>query len=258
VYSTDKLLRLEIDGPGVGPASLDPVAALEVGRAYFRLLRQVAEEQGLELGLVGLDIEDKCAAFVVTPDNFKTARQTVGRAHRIVTGEDAASVGLGAAAEEFRAAVRALPSAQTVAVLIGQDRFAVTREAATKPFTRRSITRLRVMVVTVGAGRQPFARLSSKSEPKPFNVTVKDLPRVQALARHLGNLVDADVALERDSENAVIKGELLEFTPVDSKRGLEGLEAWRKWFALTAPEWLELDDVDAALGRDDDEPRADG
>ncbi len=253
----DTHLKLEIDGPGVKPETLDPLATLELARAYFRLLNRVAEEQEVSLELTGLSIEDKCAALSVTPGNFKVAHQTAVRAHRIVSGAELASHRLEGAAEDFRSAVRSLPAEQTVAVLVGRERLPVAREPATRIAARKSITRLRALVVTVGGtGQQPFARLSSKSELRPFTVKVKDVPTVQRLALSLYKLIDVDVAVQRDTEGLIVRGELLEFTPVDERKSLE---EWRAWFAASAAaEWSEIEDVEAGLGRHEEDPRVDG
>ncbi|GEM_PF-2476206 len=252
----DTHLKLEIDGPGVKPETLDPLATLELGRAYFRLLQRIAEEQEVSLELTGLTVEDKCAALSVTPGNFKLAHQTALRADRIVSGGELSSHRLEVAAEDFRAAVRALPVEQSVAVLVGKQRMPVAREPAAKVAPRRSITRLRAMVVTVGAGHQPFARLSSKSELRAFSVKVKDVPTVQLLARHLCEVLDVDVAVDRDAEGLIVRGELLEFTPVSESKNLD---EWRAWFASAGgADWSGVEDVEAALGRDDEEPRVDG
>ncbi|MBX7115927.1 MAG: hypothetical protein K1X64_16480 [Myxococcaceae bacterium] len=255
-HADDTGLKLEIDGPGVKPETLDSVATLELGRAYFRLLQRVAEDQEISLELTGLSIEDKCAALKVTPANFKLAQQTVVRAHRIVAGEELSSHRLDVAAEDFRAAVRALPTEQNVAVLVGPQRLPVARSQAAKIAPRKSITRMRAVVLTVGAATPPFARLSSKSEARPsFTVKVKDVSTVQKLALHLGKTIDADVAVERDTEGLIVRGELLEYVPVDEKRSLE---EWREWFASVAPDWSDVEDVEEALGRRDEEPRVDG
>lgn len=145
----DGHLKLEIDGPGVKPETLDPLVTLELARAYFRLLRRVAEEREVSLELTGLAIEDK-----------------------------------------------------SVAVLVGRERL-------------------------------PVARLSSKSELRTFTVKVKDVPIVQRVATFLYKLIDVDVAVERDADGLIVRGDLLEFTAVDERKGLE---EWRSWFAASV--WL--------------------
>jgi len=242
-------LKLEIDGPGVHPETLDPLATLELGRAYLRLLNKIADEAQVSLEFKGLGIEDKCAALVFPTDKMTFAEQAALEAHRLLGGQQLVPHRLEVVTDDFRAAVRALPKEQSVTVLVGARRLPVPVQPQVKQQPVRSITKLRTVVLAVG-GKQPTARFLSKSEgPRPFTVRIEEIPVAQQLGAHLFLNVDAEVQVERDNEGTIVGGKLLGFVPVGKA---DDLDAWRAWYKSAALDWDNVEDIEHELGRDDD------
>jgi hypothetical protein len=246
--SESDALKLEIDGPGVHPQTVDPLLTIELGRAYLRFLARVAEEAGLELDFKGLGIEDKCAALVFPTGNISVAERVATDAHRMLAGLQLVSHRVEASAEEFRAALRALPRGQTVAVLLRSARLPIPDQANARLHPLRSITKLRAMLIAVG-GKQPTAKFTSKSEgTRPFTVQLADRPTAQKLGALLFKEMDVEVRVGRDPEGRIVTAELLDFRALT---GADPLESWRAWFQAAAGEWDSIDDIDTELGREE-------
>jgi hypothetical protein len=241
-------LKLEIDGPGVHPQTVDPLLTLDLGRAYLRFLNKIADEAELDLEFKGLDIEDKCAALVFPSGKIAVAERVATDAHRMLAGSQLVSRRVEASANEFRAALRALPAGQSVAVLLRKTRLPIPAQPSVRLQPLRSVTKLRAMLIAVG-GKQPTAKFTSKSEgTRPFTVRLSDIPTAQRLGALLFKEMDVEVRVERDPDGLIIAGELLDFMALT---GTDPLESWRAWFKAAASEWDSIDDIDKELGRDE-------
>lgn len=244
-------LKLEIDGPGVHPQTVDPLATLDLGRAYLRLLNKIAEEAQVSLEFKGLAIEDKCAALVFSTPKLGLAEQAALEAHRLLGGEQLVPHRLESVAEDFRAAVRCLPKEQSVTVLVGTKRLPVPVQPQVKLLPMRSVTNLRAMVLAVG-GKNPTARFTSKSEGvRPFTVRVEEVSVAQALGAQLFREVEVEVQLDRDRDGTILSGKLLSFIPV-GEPSENDLERWRAWYRSAAAEWDNVEDIEQELGRDEE------
>lgn len=241
-------LKLEIDGPGVHPQTVDPLVTLDLGRAYLRFLNKIADEAEVDLEFKGLGIEDKCAALVFHSNKIAIAERVATDAHRMLSGTQLMPHRVEAAANEFRSAVRALPSGQSVAVLLRSTRLPIPEQSTVRAQPLRSVTTLRAVLIAVG-GKQPTAKFTSKSEgTRPFTVRLADIPTAQKLGAVLFQDMDVEVRVERDEEGLIVAGELVDFTPLTSS---DPLASWRAWFKTAASEWDSIDDIDKELGRDE-------
>jgi hypothetical protein len=242
----DNRLRMEIDGPGVTPETIDPLATLELGASYLRLLQRLAKEAEHTIAFTGLGVEDKCAALVFTPKDPRVAELLAVDADKILSGERLVAPRLNQAVDGFLAAVRALPTDHSVTVLVGTRRLLVTRERAASASVRRSITKLRATLVMVG-GTKPSARLSSGSEARAFTVRVNDQAAAQRLGPHIYQELDVELELERDENGLIRDGLLLAFTPLS--QAPPPAEQWRVWFQdAGGAEWGTVEDIELELG----------
>lgn len=243
--SGDSRLRVEIDGPGVTPETLDPLATLELGASYLRLLQRLAKEAEHAIDFTGLGVEDKCAALVFTPKDPRVAELLAVDADKILSGERLVAPRLKQAVDDFLAAVRALPTDQSVTVLVGARRLPVARGQAARASVRRSLTKLRATLVMVG-GTKPSARLSSESEARAFTVRVNDHAAAQRLGPHIYQELDVELELERDENGLIRDGLLLAFTPLSQE---PPAEQWRVWFQdAGGAEWGAIEDIELELG----------
>lgn len=241
-------LKLEIDGPGVHPATVDPLVTMDLGRAYLRFLSKIADEAEVDLEFKGLGIEDKCAALVFHSDKIAIAERVATDAHRMLAGAQLIPHRVEASADEFRAALRAVPSGQSVAVLLRNGRLPIPEQPNVRVQPLRSLTTLRAMLIAVG-GKQPTAKFTSRSEgTRPFTVRLPDIPTAQKLGALLFRDMDVEMRIERDPEGLIIGGELLDFTALTAD---DPLASWRTWFKTAASEWDTIDDIDKELGRDE-------
>jgi hypothetical protein len=242
-------LRLEIDGPGVHPETLDPLATLELGAAYLKLLKKIAEEARVDLEFKGLTVQDKCAALQFTPDNPARAEAVAVEAFELLEGGRLTPHVLESVLSGFRSAVNNLPSQQSVTVLVRSRKLPVRPAPVAKPEKRVSSTKLRAVVLQVG-GKNPTVRFVSKSEgERPFTVSA-DKEQARELGALLFELVDAEVQLERNPDGVIAKGRLLKFTPVSAEKNLQ---AWTDWYKAAASEWDDVEDIEEELGRNDEE-----
>jgi hypothetical protein len=241
-------LKLEIDGPGVHPSTVDPLVTLELGATYLRLLKAVASELSVELELEGLDIEDKCAALVFHSNQIDRAQLVANSTHQMLTDLEPAPPRALGPLNRFRESLRAVPSGQTISVLFGSTRLSIPREVEAPQETPRESTTLRSTLIAVG-GKQPTAKFISKSEgERAFTLQVLDVPTAQLLGKHLFEEMDIDVIVGRDEQGRISSGELIEFSPLTNG---EPLESWRNWFNAVGSGWNSVDELEEALRQED-------
>lgn len=243
----DDRLKLELEGPGLNPDTVDPLLIIGLARSYFELLGEIAKQHGSALNLRGFRIEDKCVAAVTIPHDLNVAHQVATDASRYIGGALTPPPEVEKKTRAVRRILKSLPMDFHANVLVGpwpkQPLMATRKEVKLPPL---EITELRVFMISIG-GRRPGARFSSRSEGnKPFSVRV-EAEKAKALARWLYSCLDVTVQLERDEFGRIHSGELLEFEPVNEV--LDDLEAWKDWFRTEAKGWDEVKDIEAELGR---------
>ena len=245
----DGKLRLKIDGPGVGPDTLDPLATLELARSYLQLLQKVSQDLEIKLELTGLRVESGSAALAFTPTNPRLAEEISVQAHRMVSGEVLIPPRLEGPTHAFASAVRALPKEQSVSVLVGPRKLLVVPREPAAVAPRRSVTTIRALLVSIGGLGHPTARFVSKSEERTFALRLESQALAQQLARFIYRDLDIVAELHRDEDGIIVGGHLTEFREVP--RG-DPLSAWKRWYEAVASEWDEVDDIEAELGRLDE------
>jgi hypothetical protein len=237
-------LSIKLSGGDVSLSTVDPLAFLQLAASCLRLTMKVAEAGGLGLTFRGIALKPGSAVMVSTPSDAGSARLAVGRAMRIVRGDEDAPRGTETAVDDLRAMARALPATVSASLNVGTW----TRSLRAPPLSKDDDrpwerTELRVKPIRVGGGGlEPTARLVSTSEPLPFVVALSEDD-----ARKLGGFLylDVDVELElcRDANGHIEKGRVTKIIPLTA---VEPLVAWRAWFSENAAGW---EDVGEALGR---------
>jgi hypothetical protein len=240
--TADPKILLEIDGPGVTPATVDSVATLELAAAYFALLHRVAEEQGTDLRFTGVSIEDKCVAVAVHVQADETAvRRAANDAGNYLRGE-LPPYGLDTLTKRVAKMLRGFPAGHSAKVIVGGWRRRLELTTSTDGGAE-SVSELRVDVLRVG-GLQPTARLASKSEPQEFTVSLPSRAVARDLAGHLYGEIDATVRLRRDEDGTIESGVLESFVAVADE---DPVKAWRAWFKTAGGDWGSVSDVEGEL-----------
>jgi hypothetical protein len=243
----DRTVMFEIDGPGVSPATLDSVQALELVGAYLHLLRSVAREHGTELEFRGVKIVDKCAAVAVQVDVPLTlVRRAVVDANHYIVDHDSTNRSVDTLTQRVRQSLRRLPETQCAKVIVGKWRRLLreSTDIAQNP-SAEEVTSLRGRILRVG-GLKPTVRIHSQSEVSDFSLRLMDEDVARSLARYLYAEIDFTARVYRDDDGAIESGELEEFWPLTDD---DPVGAWRRWFSENAKPWNDVIDVEAEIRR---------
>lgn len=226
---SDDRIRLEIDGPGVSPASLSTTAALDLAAGYFSLVERLSEDMSDEpIRFSGLALEDKCAAFAVgSPSSPDKLWEFVGQAMLAIAGTVETPRGTGQFVERVRAAARRLPAEQTVRLLY-RGRATDLPRAKDQHVSYKESTTLLVRPIRVG-GSSPTVRLTSPSEDEAFTVRLRNENQARAIAAYLYQDIEAELVIQRGPSEAIVTGTLEAFSPLEQG---DPAAAWRAWFAL--------------------------
>jgi hypothetical protein len=232
-------LKIELDGPGVQPETVDAQALIALAGAYFALLQKIASvDLDEELGLQGIRIEDKCVAVSTLPSNDALALAAAQHLAYAMQGD-----AYGRHAGEFKALRKALdmlPSGYTARAMVGDWHQAL--EHTTEPLVSYpyAVTTLRVRLVRVG-GTAPTAQFESGSEDDRFTLSMsEDLAR--QLAPLLYQELEATMTFTRDDRGKIRQGRLDSFEKLDEGNAFE---LWHTWFkgVEVNPNWeAERDD----------------
>ena len=239
-------LRVEIDGDGVNPDTVDARSTLELASAYFDLLVRVARLRGAEVELKGLQVVSKCIALATVPTSLPEAREAAAEAQDYVAGREEPH-GVVVAVRRVRDAVRALPLGHVAKVIIGPWQRQLPRDGDVPRVPPYASVMVRARPVRVG-GTNPRVRFKSESEETEFSLEV-----TEEQARELGSLlyreVDIAATVWRD-ENDAIRGGRLEdvFAVADAHDDLRTV--MRRWLKENAPQWDDIDDIEAELKRE--------
>lgn len=245
----DDRIRLEIDGPGVSPASLSTTAALDLASGYFSLVERLSEDMSDEpVRFSGLALEDKCAAFAVgtsaPPDQLW---EFVGQAMLVLAGTVEPPTGTSQLVSRARSAMRRLPGNQSVR-LIYRGMVADLPRAKDHHVSYKESTTLLVRPIRVG-GSSPTVRLASSSEEEAFTVRLRNEDQARAIAAFLYQEIEAELVVQRGPGGAISTGTLESFSPLQQG---DPATAWRAWFAQNGGAfWATVEDIDAELGRNE-------
>jgi hypothetical protein len=238
-------LLVELDGPGVSPDTVDTLALLTLAETYFRLIGKVAEASNMSLTFQGLRVLDKCVAVSATPNNQELAQLVSVRALRIISGEESPPRGTEVLTSNLRSCLRSLPTGHVARTRWGKRSHPLVAPPLPSQEHPWETVELRVIPIRVG-GADPGARLRSASEGHEFTVSAT-AEHARRLGAMLYSEVDVELEVCRDFEGRIERGRVVEVHAVSDA---EPATAWRQWFRANAPEWDEVDDVGAELGRD--------
>jgi hypothetical protein len=227
----DDELFVEIDGPGVAPATVDPVGILSIAASYFALLQELADDQGIELKLTGLEVRDKCAAVVCRTSDRGAAWELTGRVAAYVSGMSEWPKGYRGGIETLRKAIQRLPAHQKARVVVGADwEIPLSAHDAGDGVPPYETIHRRARPIRVG-GKVPAVRFESGSEEHPFTLETSR-ENAQAIAGYLYQDLDI-VARIRRGPDGRISGELIAFEPLEDG---DATTAWRSWYRENAGE----------------------
>lgn len=227
-------IMIEIDGPGVSPATVDAPLALEIAATLLGFVQRAASDRDVSLAIRGLSIEDKCAAVVAHVDHGAVVREIAREALSYVRGDLPAPRGSGEYISRMRAALKRLPVGQTAAVLMGTWKQEIVASGAVVPPAPWSRLAHRAKLLRVG-GQRPMARFESKYDGE-FSLQV-DVDAARQLGVHLYRSLDIEARVARDAEGDIVRGELIEWHLVGDGDPSTALRSWFKDHAITATEY---------------------
>ena len=231
-------IKIEIDGPGVSPSSVDATTALELAASLLGLMQKLASDRGQALSIRGLSIEDKCMAVVAHVDRAPFAKDLAREALGYIHG-DPAPRGAGVFADRARSVLQRLPENQSAAVILGRWKRPLRRDEAAlerSPWARIS---QRARLVRLG-GQSATARFDSRYEGE-FSLSLS-VDEAKRLARHLYSDLDIEARVVRDEEGVIERGVLVGWQQLSDE---DPSVAMREWFAENA---LTVSEFDALRG----------
>jgi hypothetical protein len=239
-------LEIHLRGPGESPDTADPIATLDLARAYFALVRDIAEEHGLELTLRGLHVRNGSTVVASTPEQWDVAVQAMTDASRYVSGTLPSPPPLEKKVEGVRGKLLHFPAHLEVLTKCGDETRPLSATIAEKHLPAREVTELRATLVGIGGTGRPVARFSSRSEPRIFWLKT-DLDTARKLAPLLYSPVDIVAEVRRDEKGIIHGGSLQEYRTVYA--GPDELRIWKEWFREVGGDWNDIEDIDQELGR---------
>jgi hypothetical protein len=242
----EKEILFELDGPGVRPETVDPVAFMRLAESFLRIMLRVADAQGVGLTFQGLEVREKCAALAVKVSSVGSARLTAQVAGRVVRGTHPAPRGAEGLVGETRKLVQALNPGTRAGMRIGRQTVGIKSPEPPKAESPWETTELRVCPLWVSArGDDPRAELASASEALPFTLKLS-IDHARQLGGMLRKNVDVLVRVCRGADGRIADGRVVEVFELE---GHDVAGTWRRWFADVG-DWDAVDDVGEALGRD--------
>jgi hypothetical protein len=245
--ATDKV-TVYVGGDGVTPTTVEPHLALELAGAYFDLMQKVAEDRDQDLVLRGLEVLEGSVGLASRTPHPKLATTAANEVDELLAGSaEPTSAKVERAYSRLARVVEALPQGHWARAAVGSERprqlVPVRPPAAeTEVWTN---TTLRASPFKVG-GRLPKIWFKSGSEPRPFGVAT-DEKTAREVAHHLYGEVEVTFRFVRDGDGAISDGVLVSFKPVVAAP--DEVAQWREWFREAGARWIDVDDVDAELGR---------
>jgi hypothetical protein len=239
-------LLLELDGPDVHPATVEPLSFLQLAESWLRLMVRIGEASGLRLH--GLLVRDKCIAIATRPNNVRTAQAVAGRLARIIGGTEDAPPGADAAAEDLRRHLRALPKTHQASVRMGNWVKTLLPPTPIGPLDRWERTEMRVQPLRVGAVARGgiSAKLANRGEGVSFTVSVSTDAHARTLGANLFRDIDVELRICRGDDDIIKGGTIIDVHPVDA---VEPVSSWRAWFKENADGWEDVENVLEELGR---------
>ncbi len=226
-------IKIEIDGPGVSPATVDAPLALEIAAALLGFVQRTASDRDMPLTIRGLSIEDKCVAVVAHVDQGPAVREITREALGYVRGDAPAPRGTGEFVARVRAALKRLPPGQTAAVMMGRWKRRITVATETEPPAPWSRMAHRARLLRVG-GQRPTARFESKYDGE-FSLSV-GVDAARLLGAYLYRHLDIEARVVRDADGDIERGELIAWDAIGDEDPATAMRDWFRENAITAEE----------------------
>ena len=223
-------MLIEIDGPGIEPATVDGRLLVLMAAAYIKLVDRCADALDGELTYTNPRVINKCAAYAWTVNDPPLAWRANRAARQCLSGVGVnLSHGMRADAEEVRSLVHQLGSNSRALARVGGRKIRIVDDtpAAVEGMPWEETT-LWARVLMVGGRKRDHVLLQGDSEPDPFSLDV-DTDTAKLLGPHLKSDIIATVEIARDADGRIEAGKLLSFELPDVPEGKD-LEAWRDWF----------------------------
>lgn len=230
----DNAIKIEIDGPGVSPLTVDAPLALEIAAALLGFVQRVAADRDVPLKIRGLSIEDKCAAVVAHVDQIVAAREIAREALNYVRGGADPPRGTAEYVARMRSAIRRLPEDQHAAVLLGEWKREITMGPDPLPPGPWARIAHRARLLRIG-GQRPMARFESKYDGE-FSLSVT-AEAARKLGSYLYRPLDIEARVLRDSTGDIERGELLVWHQISDEDPADTMREWFRENAITADEY---------------------
>src|SRR5258708_3070047 len=238
--------KLELDGPGVHPDTVDSAKLLALAAAYFEFLHKMASDDEMPIAFHGLALQDTFAPPRLKPDDPGYAKQLAASSASYLSGLQAPR-GLGSLVGKVLDTLRAFPREYRAKVILGprQQDLAIPETLQPSAFPV-ALETMRATVQRVG-GAEPKVRLKGIFDLYSFSIDVTR-EQAKALAEHLYREVDIAIRVTRTGDGRVAFCELREFRPVSDE---DPTKALQEWFRPHAEHWDNVSDIAEALGRRD-------
>lgn len=235
----EETITVELDGPMMETTTADPLVVLSFASAYLKALVVVANERTRQpLNLHGLEILDKCIGAVswARSEALPLAVDALDRAMNdpFERNDSIRAVGR---------AVRGLPEHVRPSVIINDSKRSIT---AVEPNEEQlvEVSDFLARVFRVG-GKPPSVDLIDQVDESHIRLRGPE-SLIRELSQHLYSLVNVVAEVVIDPNTNKKTGTLMQFEEVSD---VDPVMAWRTWFARNAPEWNDVDDIEAGLDR---------
>jgi hypothetical protein len=239
-------IKIELQGPGVEPATVDARALLDLASAIVDIVMRLGEEAKTPVRLTGLEVINKCAAVATYATPSDVAQTLVAQALTLVTVGGEMKRGLDAPVKRARRAINTLPAGHHARLIVGRWKKPLTAPALDRVYRPEATTTLVARPVRVG-GQKRTIQFESFSEEHPFT-----LRATEEECRKIGAVLYRDVEISftyrRDGDGHVVDGVLDDFRRLDGDATFEDLQTW---IGAVAPDLIACNGVLRELGRRD-------
>lgn len=245
----DNELVFTLDGPGVGPKTVEPVEALRLAADFFDLIKKFGVgSKALELK--GIRTFKGSQRFAVITDDTGEASVRAHRVRRCMEGVEFPPPQVVVPFEVFRRKlVHISESRKTAAFEVGVGGDVGVLVPLPSPVAEvHEEMEARAVIISVTGGDGRFARVAIAGEPRAFRVELPNQVDVRRFGAHIDGAVDLVLRATRDVNGNIEGAKLLEATFV--KHVPNELEMLRQWFKPAADEWAKVEDVDEELKRE--------
>lgn len=240
-------IALGVDGEGVSPKSFDVASTLRFITAFVGLMEGIAKAEDSKIHLDGLEIRKGSMAAALRSASTGHDIGIATKARLSVVGDTDAPRGLQGKVDAVRESLQLLPPAYTPFIETQSDGRVDLPTSFPEPAGYVEVTTVYGVVSGVG-GKHPTVRIATEDDG------VYVVRTTRALAKHAGSHlyepIEATVIVHRVGEKR-IDVRLEDFVVLQEMSPEEESAVWREWFARSAPEWDDVDDVEYELRKED-------